>query len=166
MPHTTIAQVHAVEQAHAIADDLHAAGFQSSAISLVFPQGQGDDLVRLVPSEHLRQEGADHRGIADFNGRVRSISSTLPRHTSRWLATGPILTILSGIRLRGTPDGLPEALAGLGVPASEARHFTAASEAGNTLIIVRTDEDVGGQLVMEVFRHHGGREIAQFSWPD
>lgn len=165
MPFTTMAHVPHEEQAHAIADDLHVAGFQSSAISVVFPAGQGEDLMRLVPSENLRLAGTNLRGIPDFNGRITGITATVPSRSNRWLATGPILTILSGIRLRGAMDGLVEALAGLGVPDPDARHFAALTEAGHILVIVRTDDGISAQLVEETLRHHGGHEIAQFTWP-
>ena len=163
MPCTTVSHVPRVAQAHAISNDLHEVGLQSAAISVVFPHRQGQVLVQPAPTAPLRPSWVGHHGTADSDLRATGTPTIVPRRASRWLATGPILSIFSGMGLRRMADVLPEALVGLGIPDPEARHFAAAAETGQTLIIVRTDEEICTLLVVEIFRHHGGREIVQFA---
>ena len=165
MPYTTIAQVNEISQAHAASDDLHAAGFPSSTISVVFPVQHGEDLMRLPAPSRTTSNGASCRGITDVADRMPVISDTTVPGSSRWLATGPILTILSGVGLRGTADGMVRALVGLGLSDREAQHFAEALAAGHILIAVRSDEESCSQMVAEILRHHGGRDISQSAWP-
>lgn len=165
MPYTTIAQIDEEAQAHAASDDLHAAGFPSSTISLVFPGQQGEDLMRLPPATPNARNGAGRRAISDVADRVPGFATSTVPGLSRWLATGPILTILSGVGLRGDADGMVRALVGMGLSDQEAQHFAEALAAGHILIAVRTDEESCSQLVAEILRHHGGRDISQSLWP-
>lgn len=165
MPYTTIALVDEVPQAHAASDDLHAAGFPSSTISLVFPQQHGEDLMRLPPAGRQTPVMGARRAIVDVADHVPGVATATLPGVHRWLATGPILTILSGVGLCGTADGMTRALVGLGLGQSDAVHFAARLAAGHILIAVRTDEESCSLLVGEILRHHGGRDITQSAWP-
>jgi hypothetical protein len=85
--------------------------------------------------------------------------------SGRMRASGPILTILSGLGIRAAPDGMVRSLTGMGLPLDEARHVTACLATGHILIAVRSDEESCSTLVAEILRHHGGRDISQSVWP-
>lgn len=165
MPYTTIAVVDEASQAHGASDDLHAAGFPSSTISLVFPPQQGEDLMRLPPPDGHTPAMGSRRAIVDVADCAPGVAAATVPGVHRWLATGPILTILSGVNLRGTPDSMIRALVALGLPESDAAHFATELAAGHILIAVRSDEETCSQLVGEILRHHGGRDITQSVWP-
>ncbi|HEX3135506.1 MAG TPA: hypothetical protein VHX44_18225, partial [Planctomycetota bacterium] len=98
--------------------------------------------------------------------QLEGIAVTTVPGIGRLLATGPILTILSGVGMRAAPDGMLRSLIGMGLHMSDAHHFTAGLAMGQILIAVRTDEEACAKLVEEIIRHHGGRDIAQSTWPN
>lgn len=121
--------------------------------------------MRLPPSDCHTPAMGTRRAIADVADCVPGIATATLPGVHRWLATGPILTILSGVGLRGTPDGMLRALVGLGLAEGDAAHFATELAAGHILIAVRTDEESCSLLVGEILRHHGGRDITQSVWP-
>jgi len=174
MPYTTIALMNEVIQAHAVSDDLHAAGFPSDCISLVFPEQRDSDLLHYSPTRAPtglfapptpRSSGTTGIAAGPVATHLEGIAITTVPGIGRLLATGPILTILSGVGMRASPDGMVRSLIGMGLPASDARHFTSGLGFGQILIAVRSDEESCSQLVEEIIRHHGGRDISQSAWP-
>ena len=165
MPYTTIAQIGEVPQARAASDDLHAAGFPSSTISLVFPEQRGEELMRLPPATPSVMNRTGRGAIAELANYLPGTATSIIPGISRWLATGPILTILSGVGLRGDANRMVLALIGMGLSHQEANHFAEALTAGNILIAVRTDEESSSLFVAEILRRHGGRDISQSAWP-
>ncbi len=162
MPYTTIALVDAELQAHAASDDLHAAGFPASAISVVFPEQDPADSLLHASAEQTATASGD-AASRDEAGSANA-SAAVPG-SGRMRASGPILTILSGLGIRAAPDGMVRSLTGMGLPVDEARHVTTRLNSGDILIAVRTDEEACSNLVAEILRHHGGRDISQSAWP-
>jgi hypothetical protein len=170
MPYTTIALMDDVTQAHAVSDDLHAAGYPSDSISLVFPERHDPDLLHYAPTPHTMPQTPRASGIGALTSdpattHLEGIAVTTVPGVGRLLASGPILTILSGVGMRAAPDGMVRSLIGMGLPMSDARHFTSGLGIGQILIAVRTDEASCANLVEEIIRHRGGRDIAQSTWP-
>lgn len=170
MPYTTVALVNEVAQAHAISDELHGAGFPSDATSLVFPERHDPDLIHFAPTTPTtpltpRSSGQDWTSADSAIDHVAGIAATIVPGLGRLLATGPILTLLSGVGMRATPEGMVKTLIGMGLAPSDARHCTSCLGLGQILIAVRTDEESCSLLVAEIIRHHGGRDISQSAWP-
>jgi hypothetical protein len=155
MPYTTIALVDQEVQAHAASHDLHAAGFPSSTISVVIPERPADSSRRAAGLA-----AADAAALIAADSPV-----TVVPGSGRLRASGPILTILSGLGISANPDGMLKSLTGMGLPEEEARHVSDCLNSGDILIAVRTDEASCSDLVAEILRHHGGRDITQSAWP-
>lgn len=170
MPYTTVALIDDVTQAHAVSDDLHAAGFPSDSISLVFPERHDPDPLHYAPTtptapQTPRAGGNTWIATDQTRHHLDGIAVTTVPGVGRLLATGPLLTILSGVGMHASPDRMVRSLLGMGLPMSDARHYTAGLGVGQILLAVRTDEDSCAKLVEEIIRHHGGRDISQSAWP-
>lgn len=169
MPYTTIALVDEELQAHAASNDLHAAGFPSSTISVVFPEQHSANSQYRDPDASAAQAAHSFRIAAtvveSFVDTGSAVAVAAVPGSGRMRASGPILTILSGLGIRAAPDGMVRSLTGMGLPEDEARHVTACLGTGHILIAVRTDEESCSNLVAEILRHHGGRDISQSAWP-
>ena len=162
MPYTTIALVDEELQAHAASNDLHEAGFPSSSISVLFPEQHTADARPPASAEQIAASSCAAATLAESGCAVAV--AAVPG-SGRMRASGPILTILSGLGIRAAPDGMVRSLTGMGLPMDEARHVTTRLSSGDILIAVRTDEKSCSNLVAEILRHHGGREISQSVWP-
>ncbi len=166
MPYTTIALVNEELQAHAASYDLRAAGFPSSTISVLLPEPHTVESPAHASAEKTAH--SSHNAAPLVEALVKSDSAiavaAVPGRR-RMRASGPILTILSGLGIRAAPDGMVRSLTGMGLPADEARHVATRLNSGDILIAVRTDEKSCSNLVAEILRHHGGREISQSAWP-
>lgn len=174
MPYTTVAVVKDVLQAHAVSDDLHAAGFPSGTISVVFPERYGRELRQHLPAARTLPPAAPPAMDACACTMVVAepcveaggdLATTPMPGSGRFLASGPILAILSGLGIRSAPDGMVRSLTGMGLAESDALHFTTSLDAGQILVAVRTDEESCSLLVAEILRHHGGRDISRSAWP-
>jgi len=170
MPYTTFALVNEELQAHAASYDLRAAGFPSSTISVLLPEPHTVESPSHASAEKIAHSShnAAPRGESRSESLVKSgnavaVAAVPGRGGMR--ASGPILTILSGLVIRAAPDGMVRSLTGIGLPADEARHVTTCLNSGDILIAVRTDEMTCSNLVAEILRRHGGREISQLAWP-
>ncbi len=170
MPYTTVALVNEVAQAQAVADELHAAGFPSDAISLVFPERHDPDLIHFAPTTPTTPQTPRSSGNTWKSAEVTPIhpeglAATIVPGLGRLFATGPILTILSGVGVRTSSDSMVKTLIEMGLAPSDARHCTSCLGLGQILIAVRTDEESCSLLVSEIIRHHGGRDISRSAWP-
>lgn len=165
MPYTTIALVDEERQAHAASNDLRAAGFPSSTISVVFPEQRLEDSPHHASAQPAHSFHASTTLVESLVDTSSAVAIAAVPGSGRMRASGPILTILSGLGVRAAPDGMVRSLTGMGVPVDEARHVTASLGTGHILITVRTDEESCANLVAEILRHHGGRDISQSAWP-
>lgn len=166
MPYTTIALVDEELQAHAASNDLHEAGFLSSSISVLLPEQHTVDSGHRASAEPTAHSSLDAAPLVEAlveSGSAVAVAAVPGR--GRMRASGPILTILSGLGIRAAPDGMVRSLTGMGLPMDEARHVATRLSSGDILIAVRTDEESCSNLVAEILRHHGGREISQSVWP-
>lgn len=170
MPFTTIAHVDEVDQTHATVDDLHAAGFPTSSISVVAPDSAHSAVDRTEsPTGPAQRTFQNSSRYAPTRGLVtRSLPSVDLRPVPgfvRLLATGPILTILSGLGLRAAPDGMVRSLTGMGLSNEKALYFSSRFDAGQVLVVIRTDEESSSELVANILRQHHSHDITHAQWP-
>jgi hypothetical protein len=170
MPYTTIAFVDDLSQMHAVTEDLQVAGFPASAISVVAPENdvadQGGATSPPWQAPRSYRSTRSNASAADWRQSISSSVALTPvTGHHRWRATGPILTILSGLGLRAAPNGMIRSLTGMGLPLTDATRFNAYLDEGHILIVVRTDEESCSLLVEELLRRHGGRDICHTLWP-
>jgi hypothetical protein len=175
MPYTTTALVDQVSQVRTIVDELHAAGFPTDAISVVFPDRHRQELMGLAPElvrEVHRQSGQGAVVGATTGGVLGTAMAwlagvgvlTLPG-VGPLLAVGPILAVLSGIGIGASLGGLAGALIGWGMPELDARRFESHISDGRILIAARCGEPRLAVVAQEIMRSAGGQEIRQVRRP-
>lgn len=175
MPFTTVTLMEEPSAVRHVVDHLHAAGFTTDAISVVFPRphhvGENDDHLPpdLALANHQTTEGA---AIGAVTGTV--IGSALAWLTGAGLVTvpgigpllaaGPFLTIFTGMGLGASLGGIAGALIGMGVSEIDAKRFASSISDGRILVAVRCDEEPRAWLVEDLMRGAGGQEVEHFRW--
>lgn len=176
MPFTTITLLDRIDAVRSLVEDLHAAGFTTDAISVVFPHralGEGEDVLPpdLAQANHQTTQGAAigavtgtalGTALAWLTGAgLISVPGLMPL-----LAAGPFLTIFTGLGLGASLGGIAGALVGMGVPDLDAKRFASSISDGRILVAVRSDAEDRARLAEEMMRHVGGQEVEHFRWPD
>ena len=77
-----------------------------------------------------------------------------------FLASGPLLSALSGVGIGGTVGGIAGAIAGFGVSEYEARRYEGFVKEGYSLLSVRAANPAGAERAKRILLENGGREIA------
>jgi hypothetical protein len=170
MANTTIGLVRDTAQAKTIVSGLHAAGFSTEAISVVFPDRHRSDLMG-IPQEEVSDahcQSAEGAVVGAATGGVMGSAVawlvgigaiTLPG-VGPLLAAGPILTILTGIGLGASMGGMAGALVGMGVPELDARHYESQISDGRILIAARADDARKATIANGLMHHAGAQEVA------
>ena len=174
MPWTTIALMDRISAVRAAVDALHAAGFTTDAISVVFPQRRLDEEGIIPPDlQHANRQSGQGAAIGVVTGGA--MGTALAWLTGAGLiaipglgpllAAGPFLTIFTGMGIGASLGGVAGALVGMGVTDVDAKRFASSISDGRILIAVRSDEEERSQMAETILRHAGGQEVVHFTWP-
>src|SRR5258706_4686024 len=108
-------------------DELKAAGFRSTDISVLFPENVGTkDFAHEKGSK--APEGASAGAgtgavVGGALGWLAGIGALAIPGVGPFIAAGPIVAALAGVGLGGTVGGITGALIGLGIPEYEAKRY-------------------------------------------
>lgn len=176
MPYTTTTLTDHLDAARTIVSGLHAAGFTTDAISVVFPRHRLDQDEGVVDSTELAEANRETgQGVA-----VGAVAGGVVGTALAWLtgagiialpglapllAAGPFLTIFTGMGLGASLGGVAGALVGMGVSEIDAKRFASSINDGRILIAVRSDDEERAQVAESIMRASDGQEISLFSWP-
>lgn len=176
MPYTTTTLADHLDAARTIVSDLHAAGFTTDAISVVFPRHHlppGDEVVDATELAQGNRETGQGVAVGAVAGGV--VGSALAWLTgvgviavpglAPLLAAGPFLTIFTGMGLGASLGGVAGALVGMGIPEIDAKRFASSISDGRILIAVRSDDEERAQAAEAIMRAGGGQETAHSQWP-
>jgi outer membrane lipoprotein SlyB len=176
MPYTTITLMDRVDPVRSLVEDLHAAGFTTDAISVVFPHRTLDSGEDILPPDMAQANHQTTQGAA-----IGAVTGTALGTALAWLtgaglisipglapllAAGPFLTIFTGMGLGASLGGIAGALVGMGVPDLAAKRFASSISDGRILVAVRSDAEERARLVEDMMRRAGGHEVDHFRWPD
>jgi hypothetical protein len=142
MVKTIVGSFDSFNEAHQVANDLRAAGFLDSDISIVANNAAGD----------YREDS-----------RVAVAKDSDTSATAKGAVTGAVVgggaglaASLAGLAIPGIgPIG---GLVDLGVPETDAQYYAEAVRRGGALVTVRTDEARAGE-VTDILRQHGAVDI-------
>lgn len=135
-------------QARSIANDLKAAGFRDSEISVLFPQPPREGTLVFEESTKAPEGAAIGAGtggvLGGTLGWLVGIGTIAIPGLGPFIAAGPILAALGGAAAGAAVGGVTGSLVGLGVPEIEARTYERSLQEGKILISVHcaTDEEV------------------------
>lgn len=128
---------------------LQAAGFSNESLGVAVkdPSAAGNVDGLLTPgSEDMSEEGAtagvvSGAGVGALIGLALVGSTLVIPGIGTFLIGGPLAAALAGAGIGAASGGIFGALIGLGIPESEAEHYAAGLERGDTLVTVHTTDD-------------------------
>jgi len=151
--------------AQQVVTELERAGFSHDRVSIVANQNATgySEAVADDPSAGERvahgvgdaAKGAVKGGvIGGLTGLAASIALAMVPGVGPVLAAGPLAATLGGATLGATAGGLIGGLTGLGVPESEAHHYSEGVRRGGTLVTVQADDMMADQAVAILNRYN------------
>src|SRR5689334_19128400 len=151
-------------QAEQVLNDLKAAGFSSTDISVLVPDTAGTR--DLGHEQHTKApEGATTGGttlgiLGGAIGWLAGIGALAIPGLGPFIAAGPIMAALSGAAVGGAVGGVAGALIGMGIPEYEAKRYEGRIKQGNILISVHTEDSAEARRATEILEEGGADDIA------
>ena len=154
-------------QAEAVVDGLKAAGFSSTAISVLLPDTSGTRDFAHEQNTKL-PEGAATGGVAGMGvgailGWLAGIGTLAIPGVGPFIAAGPIMAALGGAAVGGATGGVIGALVGMGIPEYEAKLYDGKIRGGNALISVHSDNSDQEKAAKEIYKRAGAEDIKSTS---
>ena len=152
------------DQAESIVNQLNAAGFSHSDISVLFPDKSSTQ--DFAYEKHTKSpEGAAVGGTVGFGtggvfGLLAGIGALAIPGVGPFIAAGPIMGALSGAALGAAVGSLTGALIGLGIPEYEAKRYEGKIKGGNALISVHTTSSEAVDEAKNIFEEAHAEDIA------
>lgn len=146
-------------QAEKIGDQLKAAHFSSTDISVLFPdKGATRDFAHEMHTK--APEGAVAGGlVGGALGWVAGLAALAIPGVGAFLAAGPLLVALSGAAVGAAVGGIAGGLIGMGIPEIQAKCYEGKVKAGNILIAVHTENPLEIAQAKDIFAHAGAEDI-------
>jgi len=143
----------AVEKA---VDQLKAAGFRNSDISILFPQGGGTKEFAVAKDTKAPEGASTGAGtgavIGGTLGWLMGIGTLAIPGLGPFIAAGPIMAALAGAGAGGVVGGITGALIGMGIPEYEANRYEGRIKKGGILLSVHADDNEWknkGKVILE-----------------
>ena len=154
-------------QAERLVEELQAAGFPASEISVLLPDSEGKhDIghVKATKAPEGATTGATAGGVTGgVLGLLAGIGALAIPGVGPFIAAGPLMAALSGAAIGAGTGGLVGGLVGMGIPEIEARRYENKLKSGNYLIAVAVaDGDEKGRA-KEIFKNVGAEDISTSS---
>lgn len=154
-------------EAERAVDTLLAAGFGSSAISVLLP-----DVSSTKEFAHKKETKAPEGtavgvttggAIGGALGALAGVGMLAIPGVGPLLAAGPILAGLAGLGVGGAVGGLVGALVGMGIPEYEAKRYEGRVKGGGTLLSVHCDTSDEISRAKDMLKGTGAEDIASTS---
>jgi hypothetical protein len=156
-------------QAQAIVNELRAAGFSPSEVSVLMSESIGTKEF-AVDNETKAPEGATVGAgtgavVGAGLGWLVGIGALAIPGLGPFIAAGPIMAALSGAAVGGTLGGISGALIGLGIPEYEAKQYEGKIKGGRVLIAVHSEDSDETDRVKNIFEEADAEDISTSSEP-
>ena len=153
-------------QAERLVEELQAAGFPASEISVLLPDNEGrHDIghVKATKAPEGATTGATAGGVTGgVLGLLAGIGALAIPGIGPFIAAGPLMAALSGAAIGAGTGGLVGGLVGMGIPEIEAKRYQDKLKSGNYLIAVAADGDEKDRA-KEIFKNVGAEDISASS---
>jgi hypothetical protein len=154
-------------QAEQIVENLQAAGFSASEISILLPDNEGKhDIghVKATKGPEGATTGAATGGVTGgVLGLLAGVGALAIPGIGPFIAAGPIMAALSGAAIGATTGGVVGGLIGLGIPEIEAKRYVDKLKTGNYLIAVHAHDGDEKDRAKEIFKNAGAEDISTSS---
>jgi len=154
-------------QVESAVDELKAAGFRNTDISVLFPENVGTKDF-AVDKETKAPEGTT-TGVVTGGviggalGWLAGISALAIPGVGPLIAAGPIVATLTGVGIGGTVGGIAGALIGMGIPEYEAKRYEGRIRSGGMLLSVHSDNSDWTKKAKKILESTGASDIASTS---
>ena len=143
---------------------LKLAGFNSSDISVLFPDKDGTKEFAHEKNTKAPEGAATGAGTGALLGGglgwLVGIGALAIPGVGPFIAAGPIMAALAGAGVGGTMGGITGALVGMGIPEFEAKRYEGKIRGGNVLISVHSEDNDETKRAKEIFKRAGAEDIA------
>ncbi len=165
MANTAVFGIYATRpQVEEAVDQLRAAGYRPTDISLLLPENLGTK--DLAHEKHTKAPEGVAAGatsgavVGGILGWLVGIGLLAIPGLGPFLAAGPIVAALSGLGAGAAVGGVAGALIGLGIPEYEAKRYAGIVKDGAILLSVHTDDHEWTRKAKEILARTGATEIA------
>lgn len=152
------------DHAARIVDDLKAAGFSNTDISVLMPDKSGTKDFAVHNQTKAPEGAATGAGAGAVVGAglgwLAGIGSLAIPGLGPLIAAGPIMAALGGATVVGAVGGLTGGLIGLGIPEYEAKKYEERVKGGRALISVHSESSTETDRAKEIFKRDGGEDIS------
>jgi uncharacterized membrane protein len=151
------------QQAARIVDDLKAAGFSNSDISVLLA-----DRNSTRDFAHVHSTKAPEGAIAGVStggllggalGWLVGIGSLAIPGVGPFIAAGPLMAALSGAAIGAAAGGIAGGLIGMGVPELEAKQYESKLHKGNVLLSVHSEDAETTKLAKDIFNRNHAMDV-------
>ena len=154
-------------QAERLVEELQAAGFPASEISVLLPDSEGKhDIghVKATKAPEGATTGATAGGVTGgVLGLLAGIGALAIPGIGPFIAAGPLMAALSGAAIGAGTGGLVGGLVGMGIPEIEAKRYQDKLKRGNYLIAVAAADGDEKDRAKEIFKNVGAEDISTSS---
>ena len=154
-------------QAERLVEELQAAGFPASEISVLLPDSEGKhDIghVKATKAPEGATTGATAGGVkGGVLGLLAGIGALAIPGIGPFIAAGPLMAALSGAAIGAGTGGLVGGLVGMGIPEIEAKRYQDKLKRGNYLIAVAVADSDEKDRAKETFKNVGAEDISTSS---
>ena len=159
--------VKSYSQAEQLVEELQAAGFPASEISVLLPDSEGrHDIghVKATKAPEGATTGATAGGVTGgVLGLLAGIGALAIPGIGPFIAAGPLMAALSGAAIGAGTGGLVGGLVGMGIPEIEAKRYQDKLKRGNYLIAVAVADGDEKDRAKEIFKNVGAEDISTSS---
>ena len=145
-------------------DQLKAAGFRSTDISILFPENVGTK--DFAHEKHSKAPEAASSGAATGAlvggalGWLAGIGSLAIPGLGPFIAAGPIVAAIAGVGAGGAVGGVLGALVGFGIPEYEAKRYVGRVKAGGILLSVHCDNSDWTGRAKKILEDTGAEDVS------
>ena len=151
-------------QAERLVEELQAAGFPASEISVLLPDSEGRHDIKATKAPEGATTGATAGGVTGgVLGLLAGIGALAIPGIGPFIAAGPLMAALGGAAIGAGTGGLVGALVGMGIPEIEAKRYQDKLKRGNYLIAVAVADGDEKDRAKEILKNVGAEDISTSS---
>jgi hypothetical protein len=143
---------------------LKLAGFNSSDISVLFPDKDGTREFAHEKNTKAPEGAATGAGtgavVGGTLGWLVGIGALAIPGVGPFIAAGPIMAALAGAGVGGTMGGITGALVGMGIPEFEAKRYEGMVKDGGILMSIHSDDSSWTKKGKAVLEQSGARDVS------
>ena len=148
-------------------DQLRAAGFQNTDVSVLVPENGGNKDLALEKNTKAPEGATAGAGtgavIGGALGWLAGIGALAIPGIGPFIAAGPILAALSGLGVGGAVGGIAGGLIGAGMPEYEAKRFEGRIRNGGALLSVHCDNAEREKAAKRILESTGAQDVSSSS---